>query len=281
MLARTDIDAARLDLQLELEHLYHKNQLLPRIRQEFLACEDVDFPAYMKEHGILPEFGLDLLVQMVLHKRTTLPILVGILRSHFEPLVNASQLAADMLLKCAEADLVDWSETLEKFIIKFDISKDVQEEINRYQYPLPMVIPPAEVTCNRETGYLTSRGSIILKKNHHNDDVCLDHINRMNSIRFTIDDDTAFLIENQWRHLDRPKDGESYADYQKRQKAFEKYDTTSKEVIGKILSLGNEFYLTHKYDKRGRTYCQGYHVTYMGNAWNKAVIELADKELVE
>jgi DNA-directed RNA polymerase len=46
------------------------------------------------------------------------------------------------------------------------------------------------------------------------------------------------------------------------------------------MMLGNEFYLTHRYDKRGRCYAQGYHVNPQGNDWNKAVIELAEKEVV-
>ena len=281
MLARTDIESARLDLQLELEHLYNKNQLIPRIKQEFTECEDANFIAYMKEHGILPEFGIGLLVQMVLHKRAPATTLIGILRKHFEPLANASQLAADMLWKCAEVDLVTYDEVSQRFIMEFDVDRQVHEELAQYQFPLPMVIEPEPVTNNRETGYLTARGSIILKDNHHDEDICLDHINRMNRIKFSIDEDTAFLVRNEWRNLDKPKEGESKQDYQKRLKAFEKYDRTSKDVIGKILSLGNEFYLTHKYDKRGRTYCQGYHINYMGTAWNKAVVQLADKELVD
>jgi len=271
----------RLELQLELEELYSKNQLIPRIKEEFTGCEDFNFVAYMKEHNILPELGIDLLVQMVLHKRTTLPILVGILRHHYEPLANASQLTADMLMKCAEADLVTWNELTCQFIIEFEISKDVQRQLDLYQYPLPMVIKPEPVTSNRETGYLTCRGSLILKKNHHDEDICLDHINRMNAVRLTIDDDTAFMVANQWRHLDKPKEGESSGDYKKRVKAFEKYDSSSKEVIKQILVHGNDFHLTHKYDKRGRSYCQGYHINYQGTAWNKAVVQLADKELIE
>lgn len=272
----------KFQLQMELETLYNKNQLLSRIRQEFLDSEEeVGFQAHMKENNIDPDFGIDLLVQVVLHRRTSLPTLVGILRKHFEPADNASQLAADMLLKAAEADLVDWNANLRQFILKFNISRDVQDEIDRYQFPLPMVIRPRKVQDNRDTGYLLSRGSLILRKNHHDDDICLDHINRMNQVRFSIDGDTAHMIRNQWRNLDRPKDGETKSDYQKRVKAFDKYDRTSKEVITKLLSLGNEFYLTHKYDKRGRTYCQGYHVNYQGTAWNKAVVELADKELID
>jgi hypothetical protein len=271
----------RLALQRELEQLYNKNQLIPRIMSEFVDCKDVDFESYMQENGILPAFGFELLTQMVLHKRTTLPTLVGILRKHFEPNPDASQQAADMLLKAAELDLVDWSPTTKQFVVKFDITSDVQQELDMYQFPLPMVVKPKSVKDNTDIGYLLSRGSIILKKNHHNEDVCLDHINRVNSIRFCIDEDTAFMIRNQWRNLDKPKEGESKADYQKRVKAFDKYDRTSKDVIRKVLSLGNEFYLTHKYDKRGRTYCQGYHINFQGTPWNKAVVQLADKEFVK
>jgi DNA-directed RNA polymerase len=70
------------------------------------------------------------------------------------------------------------------------------------------------------------------------------------------------------------------AEYKKRAKALDKYDRSSKVVTKQVLSLGNEFYLTHKYDKRGRSYSQGYHINYQGNAWNKAVVCLADKEFV-
>ena len=128
---------------------------------------------------------------------------------------------------------------------------------------------------------LTSGGSIILRNNHHNDDVCLDHINRVNKIRFVINTDTATMVKNKWRNLDKPKEGETKEDFEKRKKAFEKYDRTAKDVISLLVKEGNEFHLTHKYDKRGRIYCQGYHVSYQAAPWNKAVIEFADQEIIE
>lgn len=265
----------KLQHQMELERLFNKNQTLTRIRKEFTAYPQ--FIEQMEKHHIPVPFGFDLLTQMALHKRCDLPTLVSILNTHF----NNVQLTTDMLLKCAEADLVDWSTTLRIFIVKFTVSADVQEELDRFQYPLPMVVPPMAVTNNRETGYMTSRGSVILKKNHHEDDVCLDHINAMNAIKFCINQDTAVMVKNQWRDLDKPKQGETKENFEKRKRAFEKYDTTAKEVMEFLLQQGNEFYLTHKYDKRGRIYCQGYHVNYQGAPWNKAVIELADKEIVE
>lgn len=266
--------------QLELERLYNKNQTLSRIRQEFEEFKDFNFKAYMQEHKIDPDFGMDLLVQMVLHKRCDLPVMVGILRKHFEPLANASQLAANELLKCVDADLVDYIKTTSQLVIIFNIKEEVQVDLDRYQFPLPMVVHPQEVKTNRDSGYYLSRGSLLLRKNHHDEDICLDHINRVNDFKFTINDDTAFMVQNQWRNMDKPKEGESKADFQRRVKAFDKYDRSSKEVIKKLLTYGNEFWLTHKYDKRGRVYCQGYHVSYQSAPWNKAVLELADKEIV-
>ncbi len=271
--------AALLEHQLKLEKLYNKNQTITRIRAEFINHNDGEIITYTENLGIDSDFALDLLTQMVLHKRTTLPTLVGILRNHFQG-PDASQRTVEEIAKCAQADLVDWSSTAKQFIVRINISADVQEDIDRFQYPLPMVIRPRVVHDNRDTGYLLSRNSIILRKNHHEEDVCLDHINRVNRIKFSIDFDTAEMIANRWRNLDKPKENETKFDFDKRVRAFEKYDRTARQVMELLVLHGNEFYLTHKYDKRGRVYCQGYHVNYQGAPWNKAVIELADKEMV-
>lgn len=268
---------AKRQHQMELEQLFNKNQLLPRIRAEFTECKEFNFAEYMEEHGIPAKFGIECLVQMALHKRADLTIMVGCLQA----LTTTPQECADLLLKCAIADLIDWSPDLEIFVVKFTISADVQAELDCFQFPLPMIVEPTYVEHNMQTGYLNSKGSLILRNNHHEDDVCLDHINRMNRIKLTLNQQTVKLVKNKWRNLDKAKQGETKADFDRRRKAFEKYDRTAKDVIGLLQSHGEDFYLTHKYDKRGRTYCQGYHVTYQGAAWNKAVVEFSNKELVE
>ncbi len=263
--------------QIELETLFNKNQLIPRIKQEFMACTEISFTKVFEDNGIPLDFGYALLVQMALHKRAPLPTLVGVLRGQ----CNTAQEVVDLIIKMCELDLCHWHPVQEVFITAITISEDVQAELDRFQFPLPMVVEPREVKSNRDTGYVLNRGSIILKKNHHSDDVCLDHINRMNKVKFTINNDTAKMIKNAWRNLDKPKEGESKEDFEKRKRAFEKYDRTCHDVIEILTEHGNEFFLTHKYDKRGRIYCQGYHVSYQGAPWNKAVIELAEPEVIE
>lgn len=269
-----------MQMQAELEKLFHKNETMPRLRSEFRQPEIID---QCIDHNIPMAFAVELMSQMILHKRASVGILVGILHSRVGDGSAATanlQLCADLLLKAAEADLVDWDDISQQFIIKVDVTQDVYDDMDRYQYPLPMVVQPKEIQNNRDTGYLTSKGSVILKSgNHHDEDVCLDHLNRVNKVALTINSDTAQMVKNKWRNLDKQKSDETKEDFENRKAAFEKYDRNAKEVMEHLTAVSDRFWLTHKYDKRGRTYCQGYAVNPQGTAWSKAVVEFAEGEL--
>jgi DNA-directed RNA polymerase len=43
----------------------------------------------------------------------------------------------------------------------------------------------------------------------------------------------------------------------------------------------NQFWLTHRVDKRGRLYAMGYHTSTQGNAFQKASIEFANEEIID
>lgn len=260
--------------QKNLERLYSNSQTITRIRKEFMECTSPNFAEMFKQKGISQEFGFTVLVQMALHKRCDLATLVGLTAYHFDTL----QECADEIYQAALADLMDYDPRLDVFIVRYGISDDVQREIDLFQYPLPLVVEPKEVKNNSESGYYTNNSSVILKDNHHEMDVCLDHINRVNKVKMCVNVQTVQLVKNEWRNLDKAKQGESREDFQKRKRAFDKYDKCSKEVLALMTQEGNEFYFDHKYDARGRFYCQGYHANYQGTAWNKAVLEFADKE---
>lgn len=264
--------------QIDMEYMYAKNQTVKRLWNYFVSIEA---DKAIEKVGLPVEFGLDLMVQMELHKRATVGVLVGILHKHFEDYENPFQVCANALHHSIEKKLVDWSEIDERFVVRHRASKEILDEIAKFQYPLPMVVEPKEIEHNKQTGYMTIKGSVILKDNYHDDDVCLDHLNAMNKVPLCMNPTTVRMVQNQWTGLAKPKDGETFQDYKKRVDAFEKYDSVSRDVLDSLFTLGNEFYLTHKYDKRGRTYAQGYHVNYQGNDWNKAVVEFADKEMVE
>ena len=264
---------AKLDHQIELERLYSNNELMPRMRKVF---EDFGAKDDLAALGIDEKVGMAVLVQMALRKRCPLTTLVGLVRGYCE----TAQEAMDDVDKCVKAGLVTWSGT--EFITVFTMPADVQQDLDRFQYPLPMVVRPRHITNNSQTGYLASgaKGSVILKNNHTEDDVCLDHLNRMNAVKFTLNVDTAIMVKNSWKNLDKPKEGETHFDFQKRKKAFEKYTQHAYHVIEKVCQEGNEFYLTNRYDKRGRVYAQGHYINPQGTEWNKACVHFADQELI-
>ena len=265
-----------VELQIRLEQLYSKNQLIPRIKAEFKDCKDFNFTEFLQLNQIPLDFGFDLMTQMVIHKQADLSTLVGILRHH----LNDGQATADMITRALEAELLYYVPTTQKFIVRFLVSQEVQDDLDRFQYPLPMVVPPREVTNNLTSGYYLNKRSLILNDNHHNGDVCLDHINRLNEMSFVINMGVIQMVKNSWKNLDKRKEGEDRAKFEQRKRDFAKYDRVAKQVID-LINQAPAFYFTHAYDKRGRTYCMGYHVNYQGNPWNKACIEFAQQEIVE
>lgn len=264
----------KAELQRYFEMKYAKNHLITRIKKE-LTGNEAAFKQACSQANLPYLFTKDLLAQLVLRKRANLATLVGILRHHFN---DNCQHTADAITVAAYADFIDYNSIGDVFITKITMTPEVQEELDAFQYPVPFVIKPKTVTNNNQTGYYTINGSIILKDNHHLDDVCLDHINKVNSYALTLNTDVAFMIKNKWKNLDKRKVGESNKDYQQRKNAFAKYDKSSKNIIQLLVDSGNKFYLSHRPDKRGRIYSMGYHVNYQGSDWNKAVIEFYHKE---
>lgn len=263
----------QVQAQIAIEKENSKNFLIPRLLEELKAGGVKEF---IENNDLDPRAGMYAVAQLMLHRRCDVSTLVGMVRSYF----STSQEAADFLSKLVDINLIGWDEAYYSFVTRATIPDSLQLELDRFQYPMPMVIEPKKVSSNKEYGYYSIRGSILLGGRSTNKDVCLDHINRMNWIPLTIDKDIASMVHQSWRSLDKPKEGETWDDYRKRLTAFNKYDRVSREVIDRLLEISDKIYLTHRYDERGRTYCQGYHVNYQGHDWNKAVIHFHNEELV-
>lgn len=129
---------------------------------------------------------------------------------------------------------------------------------------------PQPISKNRDR----ELGSMLLghKMNHHEEHICLDHLNRMNQIPLTLNKTflTAFTEE--------PKQTPITAD-QKDQ--WNKFVADSMAKYQEVLSTGNKMYSIHKFDSRGRSYSCGYHITTHGSSFKKATVELYNTELVE
>lgn len=258
------------DTQKGLEELFSKHQLLHVLRHEFTKMGD-------DQIVVEPAMATEALVQLYLHRQADPQTMVGIL----SPKYGDPQTVADKLLMLCEIDYFDYQESSGKFIVKYDVSEDVQEMLDRYQYPLPMVIPPQPVRKNFHTGYLSIQSSVILNGSEYFDDkdMCLDHLNRANSVALSLSMETVYSEEGKYLRPTR-NSGEDFADFRKRQKQADVFYATSVNVMETINSLSDELYLTHKYDRRGRCYASGYHVNSQGTDYNKAVLELANKEII-
>lgn len=146
------------------------------------------------------------------------------------------------------------------------------EFVENSSYLPPMVCKPLEVTHNFSSGYLTHNDSLMLGSgNHHDGDLCLDTLNIQNSVRLKLDLDFLCKVEEQ-PTFD--------VDTHEKKEAWDTFKKQSYGFYSLMQQQGNSFYLTHKVDKRGRSYSCGYHINTQGTSFKKAMLELADEELV-
>ena len=254
-----------IETQKNLEELFGRHQLLPTLRNEFSPLTD-------------DPMKLDVICQIYLHKQADVPTMVGL----FSPKWGTPQEVASLMIECVQEDLLDFDMETKRFSLKYELTSDVTELLDRYQFPLPMIVEPKRLTKNHGgSGYITEKSNVVLNGSSvfDGEDVCLDHLNRFNRVKLKLNLDVITSPQGDFIKPNRKPD-EEWSDYRKRVKQAQKFYDISVEVMEGLLVLGNEFYLTHKYDRRGRTYAVGYHVNSQGTDYNKACLELANEEVI-
>lgn len=160
------------------------------------------------------------------------------------------------------------------------LSDNLQGYIDQCKFLPPMVVKPNIVKDNNETGLLVVKKHVMCgkKDGKHSNDVCLDNLNKLNQIPLTLN--LEFLTK--YSEVPTYKDNENDPQQKKAEKYedWERFVKDSYKVYRDLVNLGNEYYITHKCDSRGRTYAQGYHVNPQGNAFRKAIIDFAEQEKV-
>lgn len=156
-------------------------------------------------------------------------------------------------------------------IANYSLEEETLQYLANTKYLPPLVCVPNTITSNFSSGYLTKRDSIILGTgNHHDHKQALDVINIMNRIELTLDEDVMADEETSKKELDTKE----------KEINFERMVKSSQIVYKELMESGNTFYLTHKFDKRGRLYSQGYHVNIQGTSYKKALINLSKLEII-
>ena len=102
-------------------------------------------------------------------------------------------------------------------------------------------------------------------------------INKLQSIAWEINEEILPLLSGTLKPSSEPLTAFEEAE---RVKSFNIRNKETDNVINYLLENDNHFYFGWKYDKRGRSYSQGYHINPQGNEYRKAILQFADKELL-
>lgn len=261
-----ELFASKYEVQRTVELMMSRNHTKSRIMtwlmeyenlvnhiNKIVALKEVEEDLEEEEVQELEKFVYEFLFQLILRKRIDILTLAGLMRGLVGSGIEAIRNAVFVL----NNGLALYDPIREQFVVKVDIPEEVQEEIDRYGYPLPMITKPRWIKHNKQTGYLTLTGSLLLKGNHHDEDINVDHLNRVNRIPLRTNFDAYEHTELVWDNMEKPDDIYELGKYNKKIKAYEKFKKDANTLILMMHKLSDTYYLTHKYDKRGRVYCQG------------------------
>lgn len=259
------------EIQEKLERTYNKNLLLKRVFTEITG--DMDLQGIIKDSGCDVDLANKALAFLAIYKRLDIATMVAML---FKPDGEKSlEEVVHQVEMLVEKNLVHYDPSADKIIVRFELDPTVQAEIGCFQYPLPLVIKPKLLKHNMDSAYyLKNKQSVLLNDHKTKKDVDLEHLNLMNQVAFTVNKSVYAKAVNVWT----PKAEKDPNQTRRQMERFNKYCKVSQDII---MENGNKFYFSHRYDYRGRTYCEGYYLNYQGNDYCKAILEFANKEIID
>lgn len=202
-------------------------------------------------------------------------------RLGFDNKLDEIKTAAELLAVLCETDLFDITKSSKQsslyLVSKLQLPKAVIEHMDRVKYlppmvcePLPLIYKSGKPRNNFQSGYLTHNDALVLgKDNNHDGDLCIDVINIVNSVALTLDTEFLSTVE---------KEPTFELDTREKVKLWETFKEQCYKDYLLMVENGNRLYFNNKVDKRGRMYPQGYYINPMGTSFDKACLELANKE---
>ncbi len=174
-------------------------------------------------------------------------------RLGYHDTVEAAKIGSSLIAIChGELYDIDLQPEATYIIPKLVVDQDTHRKLQQLNY-LPPNIVPAIYTSNYG-GWLWERKSCILgSNNHHNEYQALDVLNKLQQIPWTLD--TEVLVSE----------------------THEKLSHNEAEILGHY--VGETFYFTWRYDKRGRLYSSGYNINPQGDEYSKALLTPTHAEI--
>ena len=268
------MDQELYEKQIENEHLYNRNQEMFKIKQYFME-EDKDFREIIEETGTDEKLAVELVSFMYDCQHANIDMLVG----HMLRFFSDVQSCCDWISDAVDNDFVDYNG--KSFNSCWIIPTALEKEFELYQYPLPMLVKPHKRKKNSDSAYYTiEKDSVFCGNSYTTEDCCIEILYKQDCVGLKLNITIANLSKNQWRSLvGGKKPDESIEHWKEKLTQFENYDRAARQLVAQFAD--KEFFLTNKYDKRGRIYDQGYFIHSQGTDWNKGCIEFSHKELVE
>lgn len=224
---------------------------------------------------------LDILTSLVLIAYDYMP-LISVCSAKQIKGMNKVQSATTMgeILHCIDTtELILWDKPKDKILVRSNmaLSDDLERRLNIMCILPPMMIKPRKLTHNKSSAFLTiNNDSLILgyKENHHDECISLDVLNTLNSQALCLDLDICYKFEKKFTS-DFDIDTDEYKNQKKTyDKAKEQFEFFRDNLADSAI------FFTHKVDKRGRVYSQGYQMNTQGTSYEKACINLKTKEYV-
>lgn len=186
--------------------------------------------------------------------------------------IDAIKTVSDIMGLMCHADLFDViqpalaDEGVLTIQSKLSLDEAMLQKIANTKYLPPMLVPPSDVSSNKGNQYLTFKTSLVKKSyNFHNDYLAYDVINILQSYELSLDE---FVVHQEI------ESSKTELDTQEKKDNFNRMVLASKATYLEILDAGNKFYEPWSYDKRGRSYMDGYHINYQSSQYKKALINI-------
>lgn len=276
----------KVEMQMMYENTFNKRQLNKWLYEIFSPLIQQDEVLNNPEHKWEQQVVIKLLSILAEKHSLYLDTAVAMLKEREEEIDVSVQKIAKIIFYCASKNYLTLVEGKSNYqlLTKFKFNKETQAKVDKFKYLNPMLVQPLKVNQknnNRGSGQLTiATDNLILGGVYHNNYVCTDTLDYLNSVCLELNEEVIRTYRNEWKDLESPKDNETQSDYEKRVASFEHYEKGCYQTFAEMISNDNTFWLTHKYDKRGRVYCQGYYISYQGNSYAKAILQSKNKERI-
>lgn len=275
------------EVQITLEHRYDNRHLKTYVKEiiedklgELDWVKDLE-PNIVKHH-------YDVMGVLMLHMdRLSINALIEMLVSRdLIEISTSTTTIVDTVINLFDHGLVDidFDNKNRMYITtKILLTEEQAEKLDELQYKIPMIIPPLPTNQkgnNKGSGYYTKGSDSLILNNNHEYDIDSTVLDRINSIPFTINISLMKSIRNHWKCMENLDDEGNPMISLETNTNFDRFEKGVFKTSALMINHGNKFYFTNKYDKRGRVYCCGYHLSFQGNSYAKAQLEFSNKQYI-